>query len=122
MDNNIFDALNFIFKKTKISVYNLKNINVYLLNRWISMSDKNLCCVLNSTTNRWFKIKLEFNALKFYNCILPKNNKHITYIKKKNFNKATEDSYINTSIRMELSTREIEQYEEMIDFLNKNYN
>jgi hypothetical protein len=122
MDNKIFKALDFVLKKNKMNISDLKTINPYLLNRWISMCDPSITNILNITTNRWIKRKTNLDIIKFYNCVLPKYTKHIKYIKKKTNFKNTEEDLILNSTRIELSSREILEYNELIDFLSKNSN
>ena len=103
MDNKIFKALDFVLKKNKMNISDLNSINPYLLNRWI-------------------RRKTNLDIIKFYNCVLPKYTKHIKYIKKKTNSKNTEEDLTSNSTRMELSSREISEYDELIDFLTKNSN
>ena len=123
MENNIFKLIDFTLKKKKIDVSNLEIKNFYLLNRWLSMCDTNICLIINSITNRWILKNNEINLLKFYRVFLPKNYKNISYIKKKTQIKDIKTTELNKiANNFELSTREIELYEEMVDFLNKKNN
>jgi len=85
---NIFDLLNnILFDKKEVVLSELnddKNISVYMLNRWISMLDKNAAQIINSTTNRYFSIfETKQDAINFLQGILPKyKNQRINYIKK----------------------------------------
>lgn len=122
MDNKIFKALDFVLKKNKMNISDLNSINPYLLNRWISMCDPAIANILNVTSNRWIRRKTNLDIIKFYNCVLPKYTKHIKYIKKKTNSKNTEEDLTSNSTIMELSSREISEYDELIDFLTKNSN
>jgi hypothetical protein len=123
MENNIFKLIDFTLKKKKIDDSNLEIKNFYLLNRWLSMCDVNICLIINSITNRWILKNNEIDILKFYRAFLPKNCKPISYIKKKIQNKELKNTDLNKiANNFELSIREIELYEEMVDFLNKKNN
>jgi hypothetical protein len=123
MENNIFKLIDFTLKKKKIDTSNLQIKNFYLLNRWLSMSDINICFIINSITNRWILKTNEIDLLKFYRVFLPKNYKNISYIKKKTQTKELKNTDLNKiANNFELSTREIEIYEEMVDFLNEKNN
>lgn len=85
---NIFDLLNnILFEKKEIVLSELnddKNISVYMLNRWISMLDKNAAQIINSTTNRYASVfETKQDAINFLQGVLPKyRNQRINYIKK----------------------------------------
>ena len=123
MDNNIFDIIDFVLKKKDIDVE--KNIikNYYIINRWLSMCDPSICFIINSISNRWILKNQNINLLKFYRTFLPKTVKNIKYIKKNNKNKDKENQdYQKIALNYELSVKEIESYEDMLDFLNKKNN
>jgi hypothetical protein len=122
MDNNIFKILDFVLKKKKITSSEVKNINSYLLNRWISMTESNNVNILNITSNRWLTRKTNIDIIKFYHAVLPKYTKHIKYIKKKTITKNDDELISSNSMKMELSNREIFEYETMLDFLSKDSN
>ena len=48
MENNIFKLIDFTLKKKKIDDSNLETKIFYLLNRWLSMCDANICLIINS--------------------------------------------------------------------------
>lgn len=121
--NNLFDILDFVLKKTDIDIDLHENNNIFILNRWLSMSDQNIAKIINSTSNRWLLKNNHTNFLKFYRSFLPKINKKIKYIKKPLKNKNEEQTDIlKLAKNFELSSREIEMYENTIDFLNQNSN
>ena len=70
MDNNIFKILDFVLKKKKITSSEVKNINSYLLNRWISMTESNNVNILNITSNRWLTRKTNIDIIKFYHAVI----------------------------------------------------
>jgi hypothetical protein len=123
MDNNIFDIIDFVLKKKNIDVEKHSIKNFYIINRWLSMSDPSICFIINSITNRWILKNQNINLLKFYRTFLPKTVKNIKYIKKNNKNKDKENQdYQKIASNYELSIKEIESYEDMLDFLNKKNN
>jgi len=123
MDNNIFDIIDFVLKKKNIDVEKHSIKNFYIINRWLSMSDPSICFIINSITNRWILKNQNINLLKFYRTFLPKTVKNIKYIKKNNKNKDKENQdYRKIASNYELSIKEIESYEDMLDFLNKKNN
>ena len=109
--NNIFEYIDFVLKKTKFNGSDVSFKNFYIFNRWLSMSN-------NDITNRWLLKNSNVDVLKIYRVILPKMNKKIFYIKKENKIKDTDPKDISTiANNYELSTREIQMYEETLDFL-----
>ena len=83
----------------------------------------NIAKIINSTSNRWILKNNYINFLKFYRSFLPKINKKIKYIKKPAKIKTEESTDIfKLAKNFELSSREIEMYENTIDFLNQNSN
>lgn len=87
------------------------------------MSNPDICKIINATTNRWLIKNTSIDVLKFYRVLLPKTNRNINYIKKESKVKETEPKDISMiANNCELSTREIELYEETIDFLTSNIN
>lgn len=109
--DNIFSILNWVLKKTKKHDLNFNCTSVYMLNRWLSMSDPSVANIVNVTSNRWmcmtnFGRNLE-SVSKFYYKIIPRFNSKINYIKKPE--KKTEDSDLLSLARScEKSTRELE--------------
>lgn len=123
MDKSIFEVIDFVLKKKKINSEEFSFKNYYILNRWLSMSDPSICFIINSITNRWVLKNQTINLLKFYRIFLPKNTKNIKYIKKISKNKEKEnEDYQKIASNYELSIKEIENYEDMLDFLTKKNN
>lgn len=123
INNNIFQCIDFVLKKTKVDLSDINFKNFYIFNRWLSMSNNDICKIINATTNRWLFKNSTVDILKFYRILLPKINKNISYIKKENKVKDIDQKDIVTiANNYELSTREIEMYEETIDFLTTNIN
>jgi hypothetical protein len=121
-NNDIFDILNFVLKKTNIKLKSYFFEKNYILNRWISMSHVNNAIIVNSTLNRWSRRKLNFNPIKFYRFILPKTTNNIKYIKKNQIKEEEKQDYMNLAKNLEISTREIKEYEEMLEILNTKNN
>lgn len=119
--DNIYKFIDFCLKKKNIDISELKINNYYLFNRWLSMCDIDICIILNSLSNRWLFKNNNIDILKFYRIFLPKNDKKIQYIKKKNKEQKQLD-FLKLANNLEISTRELESYEEMIDFLSKKNN
>lgn len=123
MKNNIFSIIDFTLKKTKIDISEININNFYLINRWLSMSDPNIAVIVNTITNRWCLNNKNIDILKFYRIFLPKITKSIKYIKKSPINKELEDKDLSKiANNFEISTREVEIYEEMFDFLSMKTN
>jgi hypothetical protein len=75
--------------------------------------------ILNLTTNFWLKKSNRLDIFKFYKCILPKNNKNISYFKKNSKIKNNEEEdYKDLAQKYELSVRELKLYNQTLDFLN----
>jgi hypothetical protein len=86
---SIFDILKgVLFTKSQYPIQYAeeeKNVDTFMLNRWISMVDGDSAKIINETTNKYGSIfhskKTQYNFLK---TILPKYKFHkINYIKKK---------------------------------------
>lgn len=121
-DNRLFDFLNWILKNKKDKPKEYEP-SYFLLNRWISMANPQMCLIINSTSNRWGKVLKSFDFGSFYYKILPRYGKRIDYIKKKN--KETEENIEdikNIADRLECSTREVEFFELSIAQLNTHSN
>jgi hypothetical protein len=122
-ENKIFDVIDFVLKKTNVDVSLFDFKTNYVLNRWLSMSDQNIAKIVNATTNRWLLKNNSINILKFYRSFLPKINKRIKYIKKTSkLKNSDQKDFVTLARNFELSTREIEMYENTIDFLNQTHN
>ena len=81
MKDNIFDVLNWILKKNH-KTPNFQDTSIYMVNRWLSMSSKENCNIVNLTTNRWLKNNQYIPYIKFYRSMLAKQNSKINYIKR----------------------------------------
>ena len=118
---DIFKVFDYILKKRPILPQEEDYPSPFMLNRWISMSDSSICNIINSTTNRWITQKgiCSNNSIQmtnFFRNILPRINKKIFYIKKpKQKEESTEN--IEFSNPMEISSRELKIYEDMVAFL-----
>lgn len=124
--DNLFPYLNWIFKKTQQPQDDPPP--VYIVNRWVSMADKDCAKIVNATLNRWIN-KTQFfreNELigKFYKSVLPYNNKKINYIKKNSEeqNKEQETELEMLSSSLEISTRELNLYNSILEDLNLSVN
>lgn len=87
--HSIFDILKgVLFTKTEFPfkiAEDEKNFDLYMVNRWVSMVDKDSARIVNETTNRFGSVfsekQQQYNFLK---AILPKYKFHkINYIKRK---------------------------------------
>jgi hypothetical protein len=121
-NDDLFVCLNWILKKTNNSINLSGQPSIFLLNRWLSMSDPNLVLIINNTFNRWIKsssISKETEMCKkFYRILMPKTFKNFKYIKKnQESEKKEEDIYSN----LEISKREIELYNNTLDFLSGSF-
>jgi len=121
--SNIFEFLDWVLKKKEKEPIYENNISNYILNRWLSMSDLDVCKIINVTTNRWDKcIESADNFLdncKFYKTVLPKTHKKIEYIKKKVL-KNEEDSDEESLVKeYEISKREIDIYDKLLENIKK---
>jgi hypothetical protein len=122
-ENKIFDVIDFVLKKTNVDISSFEFKNYYVLNRWLSMSDQSMAKIVNATTNRWMLKNNTINILKFYRYFLPKTSKRIKYIKKTSkLKNEDQKDFVTLARNFELSTREIEMYENTIDFLNQTSN
>jgi hypothetical protein len=127
--NNIFEFLDWILKKKEKEPIYENNITDYILNRWLSMSDFDAAKILNVTVNRWNKCdensEVFLDNCKFLKTILPKINKKLEYLKKKNTNieekeeEAEEDILIKN---YEISKRELKLYNNLLDYIKKKDN
>lgn len=121
MKNNFFPYLQWILKSTTTKPEIPKHSS-YLTNRWLSMASKSIANIVNLTTNRWCIKNNSFeedDISKFYRVLIPRYGKKIDYIKKSP--REDEDDIENIerySEIMELSKKEIEQYQKMLDELN----
>jgi hypothetical protein len=115
-DDNFFEVLNFIFKKTNTSVKNYKP-SLFLLNRWITMANPLFSKIVNFTFNKWASKNNHFEPENFYRTILPTYKNRFTYIKKKEVKKDN-DSDENLASLLQCSQREINFFKETLEELN----
>lgn len=121
-DSRLFDFLNWVLKTNPNRPKDYQP-PMFLINRWLSMSNPQFALILNSTGNRWMKNIKDFDFGNLYYHIFPRSSKKIQYIKKKNKEKEENMEDIkNLAERMECSVREIEIYEKTLAELNKNNN
>lgn len=84
---NIFDIINDVAFSKKIRPnFNLeeeKNIQPFLLNRWMSMLDPSAALIVNETLNKYGRNLSSYECYRFLANVLPKYKfKRIEYIKK----------------------------------------
>lgn len=113
MNNNLFDCLNWISRKKNIDIENSPT-SFYMLNRWLSMIDKDHCKIINNTVNKWISKNNSFNddfyILKFLKQTLPKQYKKINYIKKNNKKdkeEKNEDFFVEIANSLNISQKEL---------------
>jgi hypothetical protein len=121
--SDIFKILDYILKKTPSTLMVEGSVSPFILNRWLSMSDINVCRIINSTTNRWITHKgicnpNSHNSIYFLRKVLPKVTKKFSYLKKTKQKEESKQKEEKVNF-MEISCRELEEYDELIDFLNK---
>jgi hypothetical protein len=86
---NIFDILKgILFTKKSHSFSTIedeKQFDLYMVNRWCSMVDKDCAKIINETTNKFgMNLDSKQTQYKFLQNVLPKYNFHkINYIKRK---------------------------------------
>jgi hypothetical protein len=115
-DSRLFDFINYVFKNGNNDPKEYKP-PVFLINRWISMTNPLFAKILNLTTNRWCSNGNEFNIKAFYRVILPKYTSKISYIKKNVKEKEIEED-INTASFLQCSQREINLFKDTLEQLN----
>jgi hypothetical protein len=121
MEETIFNYIDsIIFNKKKLSLLNEgeTQFNLYMIDRWCSMTSPEICHIINETSNKYgqhFSSKQE--QYDFVYNIFPKlKKKRIEYIKKVKEEKKEENEELSyTAKALELSEREIKEY---IDILN----
>lgn len=119
----IFEVINsIIYSKNKDLITNADDesaFNPYMVNRWISMHSPELANFVNETTNKYSSVfdsrKELFN---FYISIFPKAEfKKINYIKKEIKEKDKKNVLSLVAKSRELSIREVEMYNDLVDIL-----
>jgi hypothetical protein len=121
MKNIFFPYLQWILKSSSSKPEIPKNVG-FLSNRWLSMASKPIAQIVNSTSNRWNNCQFSFDDetnSKIYRTLIPKFARKINYIKKS----PKEDEEMNENIEfysnlMELSRKEIEEYQKTLEELN----
>jgi hypothetical protein len=121
MEDTIFNYIDSIlFNKKKLPLLNEgeTQFNLYMIDRWCSMTSPEICHIINETSNKYgqhFSSKQE--QYDFVYNIFPKlKKKRIEYIKKVKEEKKEENEELSyTAKALELSEREIKEY---IDILN----
>jgi hypothetical protein len=119
-NDDLFDCLNWVLKKTIKDTNSLNFPNSFVFNRWLSMADNTIAQIINATTNRWItKSDLAKNPqslCQFYRVLLPRINSRINYLKK---SLKTPNNKEDTEIcsQMEISQREINFYNKTLDEL-----
>ena len=114
--SNIFDYIKDVLflKKKKYANCSVEQLDFspFMLQRWCSMSHKDVVTILNETTNKWLTLAMSKDI--FYKTlveILPKQKfKKVAYIKKSTNSNKDEADIINISYVAELSQREIKLY------------
>lgn len=124
--DDLFPYLNWILKKVSNPPEEQSVPTTFITNRWLSMLDTSLAQMVNVTFNRWnFKTQLfKENSLagKLYRVLSPKINKKFSYIKKPTSTPKDVENLETLAVNMEISTRELELYNNTLDFLNKKNN
>lgn len=118
--DNIFKFLDWVLKKKSVEPIDEKAVKIYMVNRWISMLDKDLANIVNMTINRWNHSNDSddfLNQCRFYKTVLPKNTNKIQYIKKPNEEILDDDIDLQMN-NMEISKREILIYRKLLAQLN----
>ena len=85
---NIFDYLkSILFTKKDPNIKSLEeeNFDLFMVNRWCSMVDKDAARIINETTNKFgFALDSKHSQFKFLQTVLPQYKFHkINYIKRK---------------------------------------
>lgn len=125
MEETIFNYIDSIlFNKKKLNKINENEsgFSLYMVNRWCSMYSTDVCKIINETANKYAKsFVTKQEAYDFLFNILPKNKKkRIQYLKKNKEQKEEEGPDIKLmSDKMEISTREVNSYLEMLEEFSK---
>jgi len=123
MSNNIFDCINNIvfFKKEKEIHEDNMPLPPYMLQRWISMSDKDVNTIINITSNRWLFSLPKKVIYNFYMSCIPKQKRHRIEYFKKTSSKEEKDQESNLHAILEISKREYNSNKEILDLLHTKY-
>lgn len=121
--DGLFPLLDWILKKKGKIPANLTLPGIFLINRWLSMSEPSVAHIVNATSNRWIgRTELGKDNLamsKFFYKVLPKSFKKISYIKKASKENHSEN-VLDIATAMECSTKEIEFYDRTLAELKQN--
>mgnify|MGYP003342033239 CR=1 FL=1 len=125
-NDDLFVYLDWILKKPIKEPLLQNTPSIFITNRWLSMLDLNTANIVNVTFNRWIKNKFfssdNFIAGKFYKTVLPKTSKRIFYIKKENKEKySSQEDESCLAKNLELSQREIQMYNQTLDYLKNSF-
>jgi hypothetical protein len=106
----LFPLLDWILKKESNLCLNMDLPSTFIVNRWLSMCSIENSLIINETLNRWSRNYSFYSDIcsvsKFLRVVLPKNNKRISYIKKKKTKIQEKNTSDDVSCR-ECSKREI---------------
>lgn len=119
--DGLFPLINWVLKKTQSINTDQTFPTPYMLNRWLSMSDKSAAIVINNTFNYWNNKNPLFNDTlemsKFLKIILPTVKSKFSYIKKSSQNKNEETNEEFESKARECSQREIKNNKALLALL-----
>ena len=118
----LFPLLDWILKKNNNDSLKMNLPSTFIVKRWISMSSIDNSLIINETLNRWSKNYSFYSDIvsvsKFLRVILPKYNKKISYIKKKNIKLQKNEESDDFSFR-ECSKREIYIQNKLLEELKR---
>ena len=117
----LFEYLKAITNTKKSNNITLDEYIPFLITRWLSFGVPRAAIALNETVNSLGNISKDMH-FKLLIALFPKFNRYIkfNYIKRKSVLKNDEESKKRTTLiaqNLELSTREIENYYKMVDYL-----
>lgn len=119
--DGLFPLINWVLKKSQLVNTDLAFPTSYMLNRWLSMSDKSTAIIINNTFNYWNNKNILFNDTiemsKFLKVILPTIKSKFSYIKKINPTKNEETNEEFESKAKECSQREIKNNKALLALL-----
>lgn len=106
---NFIDSLLHNNKKLNVINEDETQFNLYMLNRWCSMADKDLVNLINETGNKYGKVfESKQDQYNFVFNLYPKiKKKKIEYIKKQKEKQEEDESIKHLAQAYELSEREI---------------
>ena len=125
MSSGIFDFINSILYKTKLS----DDVNVassdysqYMVNRWLSMYSNDVAHIINCTTNKFCNSMSNEEHYNLLFSLIPKcKGKRLEYLKKEKIQEKEYEDYNidNIAYNMELSKKEIKAMLDSIENMNK---